>query len=120
MELTECLYDILGWFEVCLKKITTLDKVEDEKISGIRFANNIKKHSTSLFRYTLQTFALFPSGSLFPSENLYPSDFNIFWNSLPLDNVKYKNQYNNYVKHFKDKDLYPTLNEIFAIIKKYY
>jgi hypothetical protein len=68
----------------------------------------------------LRTFALYPSSGLFPSENLYPSDFNIFWNTLPLDNPKFANQYNNYLKHLKGKEMLPTLNDVYNIIKKYY
>ena len=57
---------------------------------------------------------------LYPSVGLYPSTFNIFWNSLPLDNSKFTNQYNNYKKHFEGKDLYSSLNEMFNIIKSHY
>jgi hypothetical protein len=119
-ELKECLYDLLGWFEVCFKKIDNLIKLDEEKISAVKYANNIKKHSNSIFRYTLRTFALYPSSGLFPSKNLYPSDFNIFWNTLPLDNPKFANQYNNYLKHLKGKEMLPTLNDVYNIIKKYY
>lgn len=119
-ELKECLYDLLGWFEICFKKLKGLNKLDEEKVSAIKYANNVKKHSESIFRHTTETFALYPSSDLFPSKDLYPSDFNIFWNTLPLDNPKYTNQYNNYSKHLEGKEIIPTLDEIFTIIKKYY
>lgn len=119
-ELKECLCDILTWFEICLKTCNNFNSLENEKVSGIKYANNIKKHSISIFKYTLQTYALFPSDDLYPSDTLYPSDFNIFWNSLPLDNSKFVNQYNNYKKCFEGKELYSGLNEMFNIIKSHY
>ena len=120
IELKECLCDILTWFEICLKTSSNFNSLESEKVSGIKYANNVKKHSISIFKYTLQTYALFPSNNLYPSASLYPSDFNIFWNSLPLDNSKFVNQYNNYKKHFESKELYSSLNEMFNIIKSHY
>lgn len=120
IELKENLYDLLGWFEVCIKKITNLSKLDEEKISALKYAYNKKKHSNSIFRYTNLTHAIFPSPDLFPSENLYPSDFNIFWNALPLEDPKYTNQHNNYSKHLEGKEMLPTLNEILEIVKKYY
>lgn len=120
IELKECLCDILTWFEICLKTSSNFNSLESEKVSGIKYANNIKKHSISIFKYTLQTYALFPSNNLYPSASLYPSDFNIFWNSLPLDNSKFVNQYNNYKKHFESKELYSSLNVMFNIIKSHY
>ncbi|MCI8353436.1 MAG: hypothetical protein HFJ58_07760 [Clostridia bacterium] len=119
IELKECLCDILTWFEICLKTSSNFNSLESEKVSGIKYANNVKKHSISIFKYTLQTYALFPSNNLYPSVSLYPSDFNIFWNSLPLDNSKFVNQYNNYKKHFESKELYSSLNEMFNIIKSH-
>lgn len=119
IELKECLCDILTWFEICLKTSSNFNSLESEKVSGIKYANNVKKHSISIFKYTLQTYALFPSNNLYPSVSLYPSDFNIFWNSLPLDNSKFVNQYNNYEKHFESKELYSSLNEMFNIIKSH-
>lgn len=116
-ELKECVCDILGWFEICLKNTKDLNKVEKEKISGIRHANNVKKHSKSIFKYTLQTYALFPSDDLYPSDTLFPSDFNIFWSSLPLDDPQYTYQYNCYKKHFEGQELYPSINNVFNIIK---
>ena len=104
IELKECLCDILTWFEICLKTSNNFNSLESEKVSGIKYANNVKKHSISIFKYTLQTYALFPSDGLFLSDNLYPSDFNIFWNSLPLDNSKFVNQYNNYKNTLKLKN----------------
>ena len=120
IELKEYLCDILTWFEICLKTSTNFNSLESEKVSGIRYANNVKKHSLSIFKYTPQTYALYPSNELYPSVGLYPSTFNIFWNSLPLDNSKFTNQYNNYKKHFEGKDLYSSLNEMFNIIKSHY
>lgn len=119
IELKECLCDILTWFEICLKTSNNFNSLESEKVSGIRYANNLKKHSVSIFKYTLQTYAIFPSNNLYPSVSLYPSDFNIFWNSLPLDNSNFVNQYNNYKKYFEGKELYLSLNEMFSIIKSH-
>lgn len=119
-ELKECVCDILGWFEICLKNTCSLNKIEKEKISGIRHANNVKKHSKSIFEYTLQTYALFPSDDLYPSENLFPSDFNIFWISLPLDDPKFTHQFNCYKLYFEGKNLYSTINEVFNIIKTHF
>lgn len=119
IELKECLCDILTWFEICLKTSSNFNSLESEKVSGIKYANNMKKHSISIFKYTLQTYALFPSNHLHPLVSLYPRDFNIFWNSLPLDNPKFTNQYNNYHKHFEGKELYSSINEIFNIIKSH-
>ncbi len=120
IELKECLCDILTWFEICLKNSTNFNSLEREKVSGIKYANNLKKHSISIFKYTLHTYALFPSNGLYPSASVYPSDFNIFWNSLPLDNSNFANQYNNYKKHFEGKELYSSLNDMFNIIKSHY
>ena len=119
-DLKEIVCDILGWFEICLKNTHNLNKIERKKISGIRHANNVKKHSKPIFEYTLQTYALFPSEDLFPSENLFPSDFNIFWISLPLDDPKFTYQFNCYKLYFEEQDLYSTINEVFNIIKNHF
>lgn len=120
IELKEILCDILSWMEICIKKVKNTDNTERKIISGIKYVNNLKKHSTSIFKYNLSSYALFPSKSLYPSPNLYPSDFNIWWNSLPLDNSDYENQYRNYNKYLKDKELYKTINDIYMIIKQHY
>lgn len=115
-EFNECLCDVLSWMEICIKKIQILNVIEGEKISAIKYANNMKKHSVSIYKYNLNSYALFPSDNLYPSNYLYPIDFNIYWNSLPLDNDKFKNQYNNYNKHLKLKEVHQTINDVCKII----
>ncbi len=117
IELYECLCDILSWIEICIKSINLEDEIQNEKISAIKYANNMKKHSISIFKYNLNTYALYPSDSLYPSNNLYPSDFQIYWNKLPLDNVRFKNQYKNYLKHLEGKGILETIDEIYTIIE---
>jgi hypothetical protein len=120
IELKECLCDILSWTEICIKNIQNLSNIEMEIISAIKYANNMKKHSTSIYKYNLSSLALYPSDDLYPSNTLYPSDFNIWWSSLPLDNTKFNNQYKNYNKHLKEKDIHATINNIYSIIKNHY
>jgi hypothetical protein len=120
LELKEILCDVLSWFEICLKKIDITDDKDKSIISAIRYANNMKKHSKSIFSYTLKTFALYPSNHLYPSPILFPSIFSIYWNKLPLDNLKYKGQYNNYKNILEGKDIYSSINDIYQIIKKYF
>lgn len=117
VELNECLCDILSWIEICIKRVNLVDEVNNEKLSAIKYANNMKKHSVSIYKYNLNTYALYPSNSLYPSNNLYPSDFKIFWNKLPLDNIKFNNQYNNYKKHLEGKEILETIEDIYIIIE---
>lgn len=119
-ELYECLCDILSWFEICIKNIDEIyDSKERGKISAIKYANNMKKHSSSIFEYTLKEYALLPSDNLYPSDNLLPSDFNIVWNILPLDDSKYKNQFKNYKKYLRGRNILETVEDIYSIIKTY-
>lgn len=117
IELYECICDILSWVEICIKNVNIEDEVQNEKISAIKYANNMKKHSVSIFQYNLNTYALYPSDTLYPSNNLYPSDFKIYWNKLPLDNAKFKNQYRNYLKYLDGKGILETIEEIYIIIE---
>lgn len=117
LELKEIIYDILNHFEICLKGVNNLNKEDIKIISAIKYANNIKKHSKSIFDHTLKTLALYPSDNLYPSDSLYPSEFKIWWNDLPLDSSKYVLQYKNYNNYLKNKDVYKTINEIYKIIK---
>ena len=114
--LKEQFNDILGQFEVCLK-YTSISNHDCSLISAIKYANNIKKHSHSLFDYSVSTLALYPSDNLYPSNSLYPSTFKIWWNTLPLDNNKFKNQYDCYNKKLLNKDLQTSINKVYKIIK---
>ncbi len=120
IELKEILCDILSWFEICIKKIDNLNDIEKEKISAIKYANNMKKHSVSIYNYTLNTLALYPADDLYPSDDLFPSDFTICWNNLPLDSKQYIKQYNNYNKHLNGNDVNITIYDIYKIIKEHY
>lgn len=120
LELKEIICDVLNWLEICLKNTKTPNKLELEKISGFRHINNIRKHNSNIYKYTLHSLALYPSNDLYPSDTLYPSDFNIYWDTFQLDNAKYINQYNNYKKHFNGVNVYSSINEIYSIIKKHY
>ena len=117
--LKEQLNDLLGQFEVCLK-YTIISDNDGSLISAIKYANNIKKHSKSLFDYTISTLALYPSNNLYPSNSLFPSDFKIWWNQLPLDNDKFKKQYDCYNLKLLKKDLPESINNVFNIIKNGY
>ena len=112
LQLKESINDILGQIEICLKRVDfkTIPEEYIKTISAFRYANNLKKHSNYIFEYTLRTVAL------------YPSDFKIWWKELPYDgkNRNNKNQYKNYNKVLKGKELMPTINEICRIIKLYY
>ena len=114
--LKEQLNDLLGQIEVCLK-YTNISYKDNSLISAIKYANNVKKHSKSLFDYTVSTSALYPSDDLYPSVNLFPSDFKIWWNTLPLDDTKFRKQYNCYKSELLNKDLEESINNIFEIIK---
>ncbi|MGM9850337.1 MAG: hypothetical protein ACI31V_05530 [Bacilli bacterium] len=115
--LKEELNDLLGQFEVCLKNIY-VPKKYGALISAIKYANNMKKHSKSIFRYSVYTLEVFPSDDLYPSDELYPSDFKIWWNELPLDKKEYQNQYNCYNRYLSKMDLPESINNIYSIIKK--
>lgn len=118
LTLKEILYDILSWIEVCCKDIQTLTKKESKLISAFKYANNVKKHSVSVFECSLRTVALLTSDDLFSSDNLFPSSFDIKWNDLPLDNMKFKCQYNNYNEYLKGKSILDTLDELINIINQ--
>lgn len=120
IELKECLCDILSWTEICIKNVKNLSNIEMEVISAIKYVNNMKKHSTSVYKYNLSSLALYPSENLYPSDTLYPSDFNIWWDSLPLDNPEFNNQYKNYNKHLEGKEIYGTINDVYTIIRRHY
>lgn len=115
----ECLNDLLGQIEVTLKR-TNIHEKDKKIISAIKFANNVKKHSKSIYNYTLKTLALYPSDNLYPSDDLYPSDFKIWWNNLPLDNNDFLYQYNCYNEKLLNQDLCNSINNIFDIIKSNY
>ena len=114
--LKEQLNDFLGQLAVCLK-YTIVPKKYSKLISAFKYANNIKKHSLSLFDYTISTLGLYASDNLYPSDNLFPSSFKIWWGKLPLDDKKYANQYNCYNKYLLNKDLLESINDIFDLIK---
>ena len=119
LELKEQLNDILGQFEVCLKRV----KLPNEYIniiSAMKYANNVKKHCKKLFEYSVNTYVLYPSDSLFPSDDLFPSDFKIWWNELPLSKADFKNQYIIYNKILKGNDLPESINKVYQIIKLNY
>ena len=97
--LKECIYDVLSWIEVCIKDISKEDKEKRGKLSAIRYANNLKKHSTTVFRYNLNSYPLYSSSDLCPS------------------NALYKNQHNNYIKYLEGKEVLKTIDEIYKIIK---
>ena len=107
----EIICDILSWFEICLKNVSNLSEQGRKKISAIKYVNNMKKHSISIYTYILQTYCIYPSSCV------YPSTFNICWSNLPLDKRKYINQYNNYNECLKGKKIYKTINEILDIVK---
>lgn len=118
--LKEYLYDVLTWIEVCIKTIdiNKLSKIEQKKIRGIKFANNQKKHSIYLYKFNANFYSSFPSNELFPSNNNFPSKFDILWNELKLDDKKYKNQFINYNKYLKDKNILECFKDILEIIEK--
>lgn len=115
--LREKLNDLLGQFEVCLKNIDFSQK-NKRTISAIRYVNNVKKHSKSIFKYSLYTLEIFPSDDLFPSDNLYPTEFKIWWNELPLDKKEYSHQYNCYNEELLNKDLIESINDIYNLVKE--
>lgn len=116
LQLQEHLYDILSWLEVSFKSVNNLSEYESQLVSAFKYANNVKKHSTSIFKHSLNTYPLYPSVNHFPSNALVPSTFNIWWNVLPLDNMTYQNQYSNYNKFLKNKNILSTIDEITKII----
>lgn len=115
--LKEKLNDLLGQFEVCLKG-KRIPKKYSRIISAIKYPNNIKKHSESIFKYSLSTLNIYPSNNLYPSSDLHPSKFKIWWNELPLDNPKFENQYNCYNDKLLNKDLLKSINEVYKIVKE--
>ena len=116
----ECICDILSWMEICIKKINDFESEEMGIISAIRYVNNLKKHSLSIFKYTLESYCFYPCEDLYPGPDLYPLSFNVWWNELPLDQEKFIKQYENLNKYLKNKELYKSLNNIFEIINKHY
>lgn len=118
VELYENICNILSWFEICDKRLYNLySKHNKKKISAFRYANNMKKHSTSMFKYEIITHYIYPSPNRFPSISLYPSKFDIYWNELPLDNDDFLNQFNNYNNFLKGKNLLDTINEMVKIME---
>lgn len=115
LSLKGILNDILSQFEVCLK-YTYISKKDKKLISAIKYANNIKKHSKSLFSYSLYSKGLYPSNNLYPSNYLFPSSFRIWWNELPLDDDEYEYQYKCYNKKLLNKDLPKSIDVIYDII----
>ena len=111
---------MLSWFEICIKSIDE-DKLEIDdrkKVSAIRYVNNKKKHSISVFKYNISKKSRFPSSSLYPSKNLYPSKFKIYWKELPFYKEKeFKGQWKNYNNFLKGKNLIDSSKEIFEIVK---
>ena len=116
-ELNECLCDVLSWIEICIKRINATEKEQSEKISAIKYVNNMKKHSISIYKYNLNIHALYPSDNLYPFNDLYPSDFKIYWNNLPLDNINFNNQYKNYKKYLEGKEILETIDDIYRIVE---
>lgn len=119
LELKEALNDLLGQIEITLKR-TNINNKNKKVISAFKYANNLKKHSNSIYNYSIKTLALYPSDDLYPSDNLYPSDFGIWWNDLPLDDERFVYQYDCYNKYLLNKDLKESINDIYAIIKLNY
>lgn len=118
LELYENICDVLSWFEICNKRLNAIYSNEDKKkISAITYANNMKKHSNSIFKYNVSTYYIYPSNNLYPSRSLYPSKFDIYWNELPLDDDKYKNQFENYNNFLKGKNLLDTIHNIVKILE---
>ena len=119
VELYENLCDVLSWGEICIKQICEF-REDSGIISAIKYANNMKKHSVSIYTYTLESYAIYPSQTSFPSENLFPSKFEIKWGKLPLDDTRFKNQYTNYNKYLKGKNIMTTIDKIYEIIERNY
>lgn len=119
LELKEALNDLLGQIEITLKR-TNINNKNKKLISAFKYANNLKKHSNSIYNYSIKTLALYPSDDLYPSDNLYPSVFGIWWNDLPLDDERFVYQYDCYNKYLLNKDLKESINDIYAIIKLNY
>lgn len=111
MEFKELICDILSYIEMSIKSMRDLQQEEGKKISAIKYVNNLKKHSTAIFKYGLKSYSLYPSKHLYPSKNLHPSKFGIYGNELPVDNKKFRKQYDTYNEYLKGK-------EIFEIISK--
>lgn len=119
LELKEALNDLLGQIEITLKR-TNINNKNKKLIFAVTYANNLKKHSNSIYNYSTKTLALYPFDDLYPSDNLYPSDFGIWWNNLPLDDERFVYQYECYNKYLLNKDLKESINDIYAIIKLNY
>lgn len=113
LELKEALNDLLGQIEITLKR-TNINNKNKKLIFAVKYANNLKKHSNSIYNYSIKTLALYPS------DDLYPSDFGIWWNNLPLDDERFVYQYECYNKYLLNKDLKESINDIYAIIKLNY
>lgn len=121
LDIKEKLYDILGMHEVCLKHVDKGSLTEEELgiISGIKYANNLKKHSESIFSYNLNTYNNYPSSNTFPSVVTKPSVFGIWWNELPLDNGKASKRYRMYNQYIKNHKVSTILYDVLDIIKKH-
>lgn len=119
LELKETLNDLLSQIEITLKR-TKIENKNKKLIFAIKYVNNIKKHSTSIYNYSIKTLPLYPSSKLYPSDNLYPSDFNIWWEELPLDDKQFIYQYKCYNDCLLNKDLVESINDIYKIIKLNY
>lgn len=119
LKLQEYLYDILSWLEVCFKDMNDLSESERQLVSAFKYANNVKKHSQSIFNHSVKSYPLYPSKNTYPSNALFPSSFNIWWNVLPLDDNRYQNQYNNYNNCLKNKNILSTIDEITNVIKSH-
>ena len=103
---------VLNWLEICIKR-TDISKLDDKKqLLAIKYAINMKKHSLLEFKYNEDSL------SLYPSDNLYPSEFNILWKILPYDSDCRYDQYVNYNKYLKGKNIIDTIEKIYRIIAK--
>lgn len=115
----ERLCDVLSWCEMNIKKIS-YKKVEEcriEFIEGIKYANNVRKHSQKLYRFDNIKRAIYPSKNLYPSEKLFPSKNDIYWNKLKFEKDSRFQQFKCYKKYIFNRDILSTIDEIVEIIK---
>lgn len=114
IELKEDVYDVLSWIEICIRGIK-FRKEHVSIISAIKHANNAKKHNASLYKCTKTLMGLYPP--YLPSSNTYPGKSDIYWCEISLGYNE--NQFKNYNQFLLNKELVPSINWVFAIVKSY-
>lgn len=124
IDLYESINDILAWVELGIGLVdrNNLCEDDDKMIDAIIYANNLRKHNEQIYSFNKKTQALYPGNSVYPSNYLYPAKNGVYWRELPFSSDKRhensnKIKYDSYNQFLKGKEILPTIDIIFNIIK---